>query len=127
MLESDTATLKRSFDFLLSAIPQKHDIDPYVNLLKRDRTLTIVGALEPMKPVNNQQRAMQRTRVAGSVIGSIRETQEVLDFCAEHNIGPDIQVITIQDINEAYTKVIDGDVRFRYVIDMATLKQEDAE
>ena len=130
VLESDEETLKRlkrSFDFLLSAVPQKHDIDPFVNLLKRDRTLTIVGALEPMKPVNNLTRAMQRTSVAGSIIGSIRETQEVLDFCAKHDIGPDIQVIPIQDINEAYKNVIDGDVRFRYVIDMATLKQDESE
>ena len=129
VLESDKETLKglkRSFDFLLDTIPQKLDIDPFVDLLKRDKTLAIVGALEPMKPVNNQTRAMHRTSVAGSIIGGIRETQEVLDFCAEHGIGPDIQVIPIQEINEAHKKVIDGDVRFRYVIDMASLKQEEA-
>ena len=129
VLESDEdtlKTLKRSFDFLLDTIPQKHEIDPYVNLLKRDCTLTIVGALEPLKAVNNQTRAMHRTRVAGSVIGSIAETQEVLDFCAEHNIGPDIQVIPIQEINEAHKHVNEGDVRFRYVIDLASLKAEEA-
>ncbi len=95
--------------------------------LKRDRTLTIVGVLEPMKPVNNQTRAMQRTSVAGSIIGSIKETQEVLDFCAEHQIGPDIQVIAIQDINDTYKEVIEGNVRFRYVIDMASLKLDEAD
>ncbi len=127
VLESDKDTLKglkRSFDFLLDTIPQKHDIDPFVNLLKRDKTLAIVGALEPMKPVNNQERAMHRTSVAGSVIGGIKETQEVLDFCAEHGVAPDIQVIPIQDINDAYKNVIDGDVRFRYVIDMASLAKD---
>ena len=125
VLESDKDTLKglkRTFDFLLDTIPQKHDIDPFINLLKRDRTLAIVGALEPMKAVNNQERAMHRTSVAGSIIGGIAETQEVLDFCAAHGIGPDIQVIPIQKINDAYKDVIDGDVRFRYVIDNATLK-----
>ena len=127
VLESDKDTLKglkRSFDFLLDTIPQKHDIDPFVNLLKRDKTLAIVGALEPMKPVNNQERAMHRTSVAGSVIGGIKETQEVLDFCAEHGVAPDIQVIPIQEINDAYKNVIDGDVRFRYVIDMASLAKD---
>ena len=127
VLESDKDTLKalkRSFDFLLDTIPQKHDVDPFVNLLKRDRTLAVVGALEPMKPVNNQTRAMHRTSVAGSIIGGIRETQEILDFCAEHGLAPDIQVIPIQEINEAYKHVIDGDVRFRYVIDMASLAKD---
>ncbi len=130
VLESDKdtlKTLKRSFDFLLDTIPQKHEIDPYINLLKRDRALAIVGALEPLKAVNNQTRAMHRTSVAGSIIGNLAETQEVLDFCAEHHLGPDIQVIPIQEINDAYKEVIDGDVRFRYIIDMASLKHDAAE
>jgi uncharacterized zinc-type alcohol dehydrogenase-like protein len=74
--------------------------------------------------VNNQEVAFHRKRVAGSLIGSIAETQEVLDFCAEHGIGPEIENIDIQGINDAYKKVEDGDVRFRYVIDMASLKKE---
>ena len=130
VLESDKDTfkkLKRSFDFLLDTIPQKHEIDPYVALLKRDRTLVIVGALEPLKAVNNQERAMHRTSVAGSIIGDIAETQEVLDFCAEHRIGPEVQLIPIQEINDAYKQVIDGDVRFRYVIDMASLTEDEAD
>ena len=69
---------------------------------------------------------MHRTRVAGSIIGGIAETQEVLDFCAEHGIGPDVQIIPIQQINDAYKDVIDGDVRFRYVIDLASLKEDEA-
>jgi len=119
--------LKGSFDFLLDTIPQKHDINPYIPLLKRDKTLAIVGALEPVAPLNNMQTAQLRKSVAGSLIGNLADTQEVLDFCAEHNIGPDIQVIPIQQINDAYREVEDGEVRFRYVIDMSSLKQEMAE
>ena len=128
VLESDQAAfkaLKGSFDFILSTVPEKHDLNPFVTLLKRDRTIAVVGALEPLAPVNNQQRAMHRTSIAGSIIGSIAETQEVLDFCAEHGIGPDIEIIAIQDINDAYKKVLNGEVRFRYVIDMASLKLDE--
>ncbi len=127
VLESDKdaqARLKASFDFLLSTVPEKHDVNPYVQMLKRDRTLVVVGALEPLAPVNNQECAMHRRSVAGSIIGSIADTQEILEFCAEHGIGPDIEVIPIQQINHAYKEVVDGDVRFRYVIDMASLKEE---
>lgn len=118
--------LRASFDLMLSTVPEKHDLSPFIDLLKRDRTIVIVGALEPMAPVSNQQVAMHRKSVAGSLIGNLADTQEVLDFCAEHGIGPDVQVIAIQDINDAYKKVEKGDVRFRYVIDMATLKHDEA-
>jgi uncharacterized zinc-type alcohol dehydrogenase-like protein len=117
---------KGSFDFILSTVPEKSELNPLIPLLKRDKTLVVVGALEPLSPINNMQVAAHRNAVAGSLIGSIRETQEVLDFCAEHGIGPDIELIDIKDINEAYTRVEDGDVRFRYVIDMATLKNQPA-
>lgn len=129
VLETDKkamGALTRSFDFMLDTIPEKHDVNPFVTMLKRDSTLAIVGALEPLAPVNNQARAMHRTSVAGSVIGSIAETQEVLDFCAEHEIGPDVEVIPIQQINTAYKTVEDGGVRFRYVIDMSSLREEAA-
>ncbi len=127
VLSTDTkavAALKNSFDFMLDTIPEKHDVNPYVAMLKRNCTLAVVGALEPLAPVNNQERAMHRKSVAGSIIGSIAETQEVLDFCAEHGIGPDIQVIPIQQVNHAYKDVEKGQVRFRYVIDIASLKEE---
>ncbi len=130
ILEDDKDALaehKSSFDFILSTIPEKHDVNPFIPLLKRDKALVVVGALEPLAPINNMQVAFQRKSVGGSLIGNLAETQEVLDFCAEHNIGPDIQVIPIQQINDAYDKVEDGEVRFRYVIDIATLKQEQAE
>ncbi len=116
-------SLKRSFDFMLATIPQKFEMDPFVLLLKHDATLTVVGALEKLAPVNNMEAAMQRKSVAGSLIGSIAETQEVLDFCAEHGIAPDIQMLDIADINDAFKKVEDGEVRFRYVIDTATLRK----
>lgn len=77
-----------------------------------------------MKGFDNQELAFHRKNVSGSLIGSLADTQEVLDFCAEHGIGPDIEIIPIQQINDAYKKVIKGDVRFRYVIDMASLKDE---
>jgi uncharacterized zinc-type alcohol dehydrogenase-like protein len=129
VLESDKdalSDLDSSFDFILSTVPQGHDIDPFVQLLKRDATLCVVGALEPMKAVNNQEVAFHRRSVAGSLIGSIADTQEILDFCAEHDIGPDIEIIPIQDVNKAYKKVEDAEVRFRYVIDLASLKAETA-
>ena len=78
-----------------------------------------------MAGVDNSAVAFHRKRVAGSLIGNLADTQEVLDFCAEHGIGPDIEIIDIQNVNEAFKKVVKGDVRFRYVIDMASLKRDD--
>ena len=117
---------KGTFDFILSTVPEKSDLQPFIPLLKRNSSLIIVGALEKLEPFNNMEMAMHRKTVGGSLIGSIAETQEVLDFCAEHNVTPDVEMIAIQDINDAYKKVEDGDVRFRYVIDMASLKTVDA-
>lgn len=125
VIEDDASVLKsfkNSFDFMLSTVPEKHDINPFIPLLKRNCTLCVVGALETMAGVNNQELAFHRKNVAGSLIGSLAETQEVLDFCAAHGIGPDIEIIPIQDINDAYKKVEKGEVRFRYVIDMAMLQ-----
>ncbi len=127
VLESDTDALEKlekSFDFILSTVPEKHDVNPFVALLKRNATLCIVGALEPMAGVDNSEVAFHRRSVAGSLIGSLVETQEVLDFCAEKGVAPDIEIIPIQDINKAFSRVEKGDVRFRYVIDMASIGQE---
>ena len=118
------AAVPGRFDLILSTIPEKHDVNPYVAMLKRNATLVIVGALEPMAGVDNSQIAFHRRSVAGSLIGSIAETQEVLDFCVEHGIAPDIQIIPIQQVNDAYKHVEAGDVRFRYVIDLASLAQD---
>lgn len=111
------------FDFILSTIPTKHDINPYIQLLKRDATIVLVGALEPLEPIDHSQVAFHRRALAGSLIGGIAETQEVLDFCAQHSILPDVEMIPIQQINEAYERMIKGDVKYRFVIDMASLKQ----
>lgn len=127
VMESDTDTIKAltsSFDFILSTIPQRHDLNPFLPMLKRDCTLCIVGALEPMDSVNNILVALHRKSVAGSLIGNLKDTQEILDFCAEHGIGPDIEIIPIQEINEAYKRVEHAEVRFRYVIDMASLEKD---
>jgi uncharacterized zinc-type alcohol dehydrogenase-like protein len=128
VLENDQKALdalKSSFDFILSTVPQKHDVNPYVSLLKRDATLCVVGALETLQPVNNQEVAFHRRQVAGSLIGNLADTQEVLDFCAQHGIGPDIELINIEEVNDAYKRVEAGDVRFRYVINMSSLAATD--
>ncbi len=110
-------------DYVLLTIPDPVDVNPYVQLLKRDGTLTIVGVLAPLEPgVNNNYMAMGRRSVAGSLIGGIPETQEVLDFCAKHSITSDVEVIPIQDINTAYERMKKGDVKYRFVIDMASVK-----
>ena len=126
ILEGDKAAYRaaaNSFDLILSTIPEKHKVDAFVPLLRRDGTYCAVGALAEIPGYSNQQLVMKRRRLAGSLIGSIRETQEVLDFCAEHDIAPDVQMIPIQDINEAFKQVKDEQVRFRFVIDMASLTQ----
>jgi len=116
--------LKASFDFILSTVPEKHDINPFITLLKRDKAIVVCGALEPLEPINNMELAMHRKSVAGTLIGNLAETQEVLDFCAKHHLAPKIELLPIQDINDAYKKVENGEVRFRYVIDMASLRKD---
>nr|WP_313899644.1 zinc-binding dehydrogenase [Edaphobacter lichenicola] len=113
---------KASLDFMLSTIPEKTDLNPFIPLLKRNASLVVVGALEPLSSMNNMEIAGHRRSVGGSLIGSIAETQEVLDLCAEHNVGPAIQIIDMKDINDAYDKVENKEVRFRYVIDISSLK-----
>lgn len=115
------------FDFILSTVPQKHDLNPFIVLLKRHATIAAVGCMEPLAPVNNMLVNFHQRNISGSLIGSLRETQEVLDFCVKHAIRPDIEIIRIQDINDAHKKVEAGDVRLRYVIDLASLNEEWAE
>jgi len=93
-----------------------------VNLLKTDGTMILVGAPDKPTPLEPFPLILHRRRIAGSVIGGIRETQEMLNFCATHNIESDIEVIPIQQVNEAYERVLKGDVRFRFVIDLTSLK-----
>lgn len=120
-------SLKSSFDLILSTVPEKHDLNPFVKLLKRDKTLVVVGALELLSPVDNQEIAFHRRSISGSLIGGIKETQEVLDFCAEHKIAPEIEMIDIRYINDAFKRVEHGDVRFRFVIDMASLMDQNGD
>jgi uncharacterized zinc-type alcohol dehydrogenase-like protein len=124
--KEEMAANELAFDFIINTIPDAYDINVYANLLKRDGTIVAVGVLAPYKaPTNNMQIAMHRRSVAGSLIGSIAETQEVLDFCAEHNISADTELIKIQDVNSAYDRMLDEDIRFRFVIDMQSLKEEE--
>ena len=112
------------FDFIIITIPDAFEVNDYVKLLKRDGVITTVGLLGPYKDsLNNMEMAMHRRSISGSIIGGIAETQEVLEFCAEHNILPEVEIIKMQDINEAFEKMKDEEVRFRYVIDMASLKE----
>ena len=111
-----------NFDFILDTISAEHDVNEYLKLLKRDGTLTLVGAPEKPLPVDAMMLLFGRRRLAGSIIGGIRETQEMLDFCAAHGITADVEVIPIQKINEAYERLLKGDVKYRFVIDMASLK-----
>ena len=120
--EEDMKKQAGTFDFLLNTVPVGHDMNPYIALLKRDATMVLVGAIEPLDPVHGGGLIGGRKRIAGSVIGGIKETQEMLDFCGEHNIVSDIEMIDMQNINEAFDRVVKSDVKYRFVIDMKSLK-----
>lgn len=128
LLSRDENAMKahaNSFDFLLNTVPVGHDINPYLGLLRRDRTMAMVGVLtELTPPPSGLNLILGRKSVAGSAIGGMAETQEMMDFCAEHNIVSDVEMIAIQDINKAYERLVKNDVKYRFVIDMASLKNE---
>jgi uncharacterized zinc-type alcohol dehydrogenase-like protein len=113
-----------SFDFILDAVAAEHDINAYIQLLRRDGNITMVGAPEKPLPVAVFGLIFARRSFSGSLIGSIAETQEMLDFCGDHNITSDVEVIPIQKINEAYERLARSDVKYRFSIDMASLKFE---
>jgi alcohol dehydrogenase (NADP+) len=113
-----------SFDFILDAVAADHDINAYLNLLRRDGNLTLVGAPEKPMPVSSFALLFARRSLSGSLIGGIKETQEMLDFCGKHNITSDVEVIPIQKVNEAYDRLLKADVKYRFSIDMASLKAE---
>ena len=113
-----------SFDFILDAVAADHDINAYINLLGRDGNLTLVGAPEKPLAVAAFGLIMGRHSLSGSPIGGIAETQEMLDFCGEHNITADVEVIPIQKVNEAYERLLKSDVKYRFSIDMASLESE---
>lgn len=111
-----------SFDFILDAVSADHDINAYISLLTRDGNITLVGAPEKPLGVSAFGLIFGRRSLSGSAIGGIAETQEMLDFCGEHNITADVEVIPIQKINEAYARLLKSDVKYRFSIDMASLK-----
>ena len=113
-----------SFDFILDAVSADHDINAYINLLGRDGNLTLVGAPAEPLDVTAFSLIMRRRSLSGSAIGGIAETQEMLDFCGKHNITADVEVIPIQKVNEAYERLLKSDVKYRFSIDMASLKFE---
>ena len=110
------------FDFVLDAVSATHDINAYLNLLKRDGNLVLVGAPEKPLPVAAFPLLFRRRSISGSLIGGLPETQEMLDFCGRHNITSDIEMIRMDQINEAYERMLKSDVKYRFVIDMASLK-----
>ncbi|MCD9098193.1 NAD(P)-dependent alcohol dehydrogenase [Luteimonas fraxinea] len=120
--EATFKTLAKTFDFIVDSVSAPHDYNAYLSLLKVDGTMILLGVPDQPAPVAAGALIMQRRRLTGSLIGGIRETQEMLDFCAEHGIVSDIERIGIADINTAYERMLKGDVRYRFVIDTATLK-----
>ena len=124
VLSKDAAAMAKhtnSFDFILDAVSARHDVNAYLTLLRLDGTLVLVGAPGEPLPVSAFNLILPRRHFAGSAIGGIPETQEMLDYCADHNIVSDIELINIKDITQAYDRMVKGDVRYRFVIDMATL------
>ena len=125
LISKDEDAMKQhasTFDFLLNTVPVRHNINPYLSLMKRDATMVMVGAIEPIEPVHSGLLVLGRKTVAGSLIGGLKETQEMLDFCGKHNIVSDVEIINIQHVNDAYEKVKKADVKYRFVIDMESLK-----
>lgn len=110
-----------SFDFLLNTIPVNHDLTPFLELLKTNGTMCVVGAVEPLSQVNAAQLIFGRRSLSGSLIGGIAETQEMLDFCGEKNILSEVEVIRMDEINDAYSRMLKNEVKYRFVIDVSSL------
>jgi uncharacterized zinc-type alcohol dehydrogenase-like protein len=111
-----------SFHFILDAVAADHDLNAYINLLARDGNITLVGAPAKPIPISAFPLLFRRRSFSGSIIGGIDETQQMLDFCGQHNITADVEVIPIQKVNEAYERLVKSDVKYRFSIDMASLK-----
>ncbi len=120
--EANMAAVKRKFDLIIDTVPYMHDLNPYIPTLSLNGTLVLVGYLGGLEPaLNSMPLIMGRKAVAGSLIGGIAETQEMLDFCGQHGITADVEMIKMQEINEAYERMLKSDVKYRFVIYMATL------
>jgi uncharacterized zinc-type alcohol dehydrogenase-like protein len=111
-----------SFDFILDAVSADHDLNAYISLLRRDGTVCLVGAPEKPLAISSFNLIFARRSLSGSLIGGVAETQEMLDFCGQHNITSDVEVIPIQKVNEAYERLVKADVKYRFSIDMASLE-----
>jgi alcohol dehydrogenase (NADP+) len=120
--DAEMQTHAGTFNFILDTVPAKHEIGPYINLLKTDGTLTFVGAPNEPLALDVAGLLFGRKKVAGSLIGGIRETQEMLDFCGKHNVTADVEVIALDEINQAYDRLVKNDVKYRFVIDLASLR-----
>lgn len=119
---AEMAAHAKSFDLIINTVAVPHQLDDYLVLLKRDGTMTIVGApASPHPPIGSHNLTMKRRSLAGSIIGGIPETQEMLDFCARHGILSEIEIIRADEINEAYERLLKSDVKYRFVIDSSTL------
>ena len=124
VLSTDAAQLKAAgsrFDLIVDTVPYVHDLNPYVSTLAVNGTLVLVGYLGPLK-LNTAPLVLSRRAIAGSIVGGVPETQNLLDFCGKHGITADVEMIRIEDINAAYERVLKSDVKYRFVIDMASLK-----
>jgi uncharacterized zinc-type alcohol dehydrogenase-like protein len=120
------AAVAGQFDLIVDTVPYAHDVNPYVPTLATGGTVVMVGYLGPLEGFNTGPLVFGRKALAGSLIGGIAETQEMLDFCGQHGITSDVEVIRIQDINEAYERLLKADVKYRFVIDLASLEDEAA-
>jgi uncharacterized zinc-type alcohol dehydrogenase-like protein len=124
LVSTDAAAMTKAasgFDLIINTVPVKHDLNPYLPLLDVDGTLVLVGQIGPVAEVSTVPLILGRRRIAGSPIGGIAETQELLDFCARKNILPECEMIRMDQINEAFERMNRADVRYRFVIDMASL------
>lgn len=122
--ETQMVAAKNQYDLIIDTVPYVHDINPYISTLNLNGTIVLVGYLGDLSPfLNTIPMILGRKSVAGSLIGGIAETQEMLDFCGKHGITSDVEMINIQDINHAYERMLKSDVKYRFVIDMASLKQ----
>ena len=121
--EAQMQAVANQFDVIIDTVPYTHDLKPYINTLALDGALVLVGLVGELEStISTVPLIMGRRSVAGSLIGGIAETQEMLDFCGEHNVVPDVEMIDIQNINEAYERLLKSDVKYRFVIDMKSLK-----
>lgn len=127
IVSTDATQMKKhnsSFDFILDTVSAEHNINAYIQLLRRDGNITLVGAPDKPHAVSGFGLLFQRRSISGSIIGGLAETQEMLDFCGKHNITADVEVIPIQKVNEAYDRMLKSDVKYRFSIDMASIKYE---